>query len=959
MCVDGERERNEKHVVTLKHSLSMDEIVLGLGVLAAWRLWQQFQTDYCLREAAEFGPCKYHHEAREAVLLFCLLIIVTLVVVKADKWVRAVSYDVGSCISSNCVAKLSLCHENTESQERIEKELADSRNDESIEETTGHETVMNAESIAASNTRTGAIAASIEESSIMPHVEVQLPHRRLKHSNSSSSLGPQRRILCQKSAEGIGVQQMSNNSQVRSSRTTCSRCKKNKNLSEMPVQSESSFLNLDVDTARINKPSSAIPDSGSQSSSSDISPLQSPAFKEQEMQHASAGSESPRPTSFLDVRHAESSQKRYTGQVVKDGTDNHAMAVCSERERLPHHRRKEGGGKNFMAFVFTGPWNAMNRAAKGIWRHSSAGGRLKHQRKQSRKACIDLLEDLKIGLAEVSNLGERPMSNRGEAFQKIGRRKLNMNGSDETSGQSLDGFALAVMTIPICLASFILLMLQTQQPPSLPNDAPAAGHLPYVFVLLECALLSSLHQAISTAMLPLGLGSFSERALVIVLAIGVAKQPLLCAWTMAIHQVLLTIMHHVGHFQDGELWMITQAFSLWTVDALLCTAFTILSPTSSDEWSRVFPIPPRRSKHFFVIQSGIIGLVASRIVLASMELIWMWWHAWQQRRASTFTRPIPRSSPPATSLPLIVVCVVLLAGIMVTICWWMEVLMEGESPILWIVRQVFYSTFTSVRVGLCLYWVLLMALFLPFIPWAVERFKLQRIVARKLFHFLALAMFLPAVILDPEFLSFAIGVAIGFVILLEFLPDVMVSMVRSYYKSFLDHNDSQKLAVTHIALLFGCVIPLWLTEGAGATACSPFPLHGPFLSASGILVLGIGDSVSALIGSTYGRWRWTRAANHRTVEGSVAMFISLLMAFTLLQEFTTPNIAVNCPGLDSTCPLGSSYLLLPVGIVVILEAFSTELDNIVLPPYAFASLVLLLLGRCGGGAAKRFNSSEY
>ncbi len=913
----------------------MDEIALGLGVLAAWRLWQQFQRDSCLRDAPEFGPYKYHHEAFEAVFLFCLLIFVTVVVVKVDKWVRAVSYDLGLCIPYSSVEKASLCPENTESQERIENELTDSRNDESIEEKAGYETVMNAESMVASNTGTGAIAASIEESSGMSHVEVQLPHRPATLSSS----------------EGIGVQQTSNNSQVRSFRTTGSRCKKNKAPNETNVQSESSFLNVDTDTTCINKPSSAIPDSRSQSSSSDISPLQVPAFQEDLGRHTSTADSEPSPTSFFDVRNAESSQKCYTGEAVKDGT---SIVECSASERLPHHRNKEGGGKNFMSIIFTGPWNAMNRAAKGIWRHSGGSGRQKHHRKRSRKVCIDPLEDLKIGLDEIKNLSERPMSNCDEAFQKIGRRKLNMIGSDETSGQSLGGFVLAVMAIPICLASFILLMVQTQQSPSLPNNAaPDAGHLPYSLILLECALLSSLHQAISTAMLPLGLGPFPERALIIVLAIGIAQHPLLCAWMMTIHQILLTIMNHVGHLQDGELWMVTQAFSLWVVDALLCTAFAILSRTSRDKWSRVFPIPPRPSKHYFVIQSGIIGLVASRTVLASMELIWVWWHAWQQRRASMSTRPVRPQSPPISSLPPIVAFFVLLVGIVVTICWWMEVLIEGESPILWAARQVFYSAFTFTRVGLCLYWILLMAFFLPFIPWTVERFKLQRIVARKLFHFLALAMFLPAVFLDPEFLSFAIGVAIGFVILLEFLPDIMVPRVRLYYKSFLDHNDSQKLAITHITLLFGCAIPLWLTEGTGATACSPLPLHAPFLSASGILVLGIGDSVSALIGSTYGRWRWTRSANHRTVEGSVAMFISLLMAFTLLQEFTTPNTAVNCPGSDSTCPLGSSYLIGPAAIIAILEAFSTELDNIVLPPFAFASLVLLLLGRCGGNSASK------
>ncbi len=937
----------------------MDAIVLVLGVLAAYRLWQQFQIGYCLKEVAEFGLCKYRRDAVGVVVLFGVLIIVTLFVLK-KKCAWIVSYDVASCIFPKNLAKSSSCHENKASQARSEKELVDSKSGK-MEETTAQETVMPAESMSASNTKTGAIAASIEKSSMTPpHVgEQQIRYRKWRRSSSAFSVGFQEQVSCVESVEGTGIQQLSSNGYVRSSRSTSLRRKKSEVPSEINVRSDASNLTIDVDTSHINKTSSVVPDSESHSSSPplhllkrsiihsktpvgtttplssiDVSPLQSPAFEEEETHQAGDGSESPpRLTSYQDVKHAESSRKRSsTAEAVNEGTGSHAMATCSEREKKPsYHRHKEGSGKNFMVSVFTGPWNAMNRAARGIIRHS------KNHRKRSRKAYSDPLVGLKICLDDTSSPDEISMGTHGEAYQKT----TSMIGSAEMSGHSLDGFVLGVMTIPICLASFILLMLQTQELPSLQNDAIDAGPLPYMLILLDCALLSSLHQAMSAVMVSLGFGSFYQRVLVIVLAIGGSRQPLLSAWTMAVHQVFLTIMHQVSHFREGELCMMTQAFSLWTVDALLCTIFTT---TRSDGWSRVFPVPPQRSIRFFVAQLGLIGLVASRLVLSSLELIWVRWHAWKQRRSATFTRPMSKSSPPSKPLPPIAACIVLIAGMIVTISWWMEVLMQGECPILWITRQVFYSTNSFTRVGLCFYWVLVLALSLPFIPYAVKRFKLRRHVSRKLFHFIALVMFLPAVIFDPEFLSIAIGVALGFMILLEFLPDVMTATVRSYYKLFLDHNDCQDLAVTHIALLFGCALPLWLTDGTGATTCSPFPLNGPSLSSSGILVLGIGDSASALIGSTYGRWRWIKATNHhRTVEGSIAMFISLLMAFALFHEFTTSNIAVNCPGLGFTCPLRLSSLLLPVGTVVILEAFSTELDNIVLPPYAFASLVLLLL----------------
>ncbi len=914
----------------------MDEIALGLGLLATWRLWEQFQTDCYLRGAEKSLVSKYRDGARGAVFLFGCLLLVTLVVVIAEKWVRDASSDVRPCIPLSPVEKAPLC-DASKSQAGIQNELVYSRNG-NVMETTGQKSLMRAERMVASNTKTAVITAALEERNMTSNTEEQLPCHEYKHSQDAMQ------------------QQHSNNLQaVRSSRSNALRDKRTKIPNKLPVQSDCPSLTIDVSTctAQQSVPTNKSPVLSVQSASPYyMSPINSPLHGEQDIQSISSARELGHSFSSMG-REEHSHLELNTGDVVKNDPDNHGKITCSEKEKAAP-RPKGSGGKHVLASMFTAPWNVMHRAVKSVSRHS---GKHNH-RKRMRKHYSDPLplEGMKIALNDSV---ESPLINSGdESFKNTGGgRKMSMStiGSDPTSEPSLDGIALGVMTVPICLASFILLMLQTHQSYYVLNGAPDGDPLPYVMILFECSLVSSLHRVITEVMLPLGSVFFPLRALVIVLAVGIAQNPLLCAWTMTIHQVLLTIMDQVEHIRKAELCVVTQAFALWIVDALLCTTFATFSSSAGDKWSKVFPIPPKRSSHFFVVQSGLIGLFASRAMVASMELLSVRWNTWQERRASTFIRQFKLSNPPATALPPMVACVVLMAGMAVTICWWMDALIEEESPILWICRQVFHPTYTYLRVGLCLYWVLVMALCFPLIPWVSERFKLRCIVARKLFHFVALAMFLPAVIFDSEFLSIAIGVALGLVILLEFLPTAMVPMVRSYYSTFLDHNDSNELAVTHIALLLGCALPLWLTNGAGATTCSPFPLNGPFLSASGILVLGIGDSAAAVVGSIYGQWNWTWAGNNRTVEGSVAMFVSLLIAFVLLNELTTSNTSVNCPELDHTCPLGLLTVLLPVGIVVIVEAVTTELDNIILPPYVFSSLVLLLLNHQSGCAANHLH----
>lgn len=51
-----------------------------------------------------------------------------------------------------------------------------------------------------------------------------------------------------------------------------------------------------------------------------------------------------------------------------------------------------------------------------------------------------------------------------------------------------------------------------------------------------------------------------------------------------------------------------------------------------------------------------------------------------------------------------------------------------------------------------------------------------------------------------------------------------------------------------------------------------FPLL-PFL---GLVTVGIGDAVAAIVGSKCGRWRWVEG-NSRTVEGTVGGFLSMCL----------------------------------------------------------------------------------
>ena len=99
--------------------------------------------------------------------------------------------------------------------------------------------------------------------------------------------------------------------------------------------------------------------------------------------------------------------------------------------------------------------------------------------------------------------------------------------------------------------------------------------------------------------------------------------------------------------------------------------------------------------------------------------------------------------------------------------------------------------------------------------------------------------------------------------------------MNQFYEAFLDEKDAMArsngqlsrskrvggvFVVTHMAMIFGCAFPLWVNEvlqkvtdpghviGAG-------DIHS-FLPAMGIIVLGVGDAVGAIVGVCLGYYKW-------------------------------------------------------------------------------------------------------
>ncbi|KAJ3013324.1 hypothetical protein HKX48_005829 [Thoreauomyces humboldtii] len=177
---------------------------------------------------------------------------------------------------------------------------------------------------------------------------------------------------------------------------------------------------------------------------------------------------------------------------------------------------------------------------------------------------------------------------------------------------------------------------------------------------------------------------------------------------------------------------------------------------------------------------------------------------------------------------------------------------------------------------------------------------------RKYFHVLATMMFIPGYVCDADFMHLAFSVAFSALILLEYVRHFRVwpvgGHIQDFLHQFLNQRDCGPVIVSHLYLLVGCALPVWLNRISQRLF---------FGGLSGMLTLGIGDTMASICGKRFGRTRWPGTV--KTVEGTFAFNIAVMSVCLLL------NITGG-----------------------LLEAVSDQNDNLIIPLYTFAITHLTL-----------------
>ncbi|KAL6223210.1 hypothetical protein ACLB2K_006599 [Fragaria x ananassa] len=263
---------------------------------------------------------------------------------------------------------------------------------------------------------------------------------------------------------------------------------------------------------------------------------------------------------------------------------------------------------------------------------------------------------------------------------------------------------------------------------------------------------------------------------------------------------------------------------------------------------------------------------------------------------------------------------------------WMQFVQDFQMhPFIW--RQIYFGRVLSFifseplkRLSLCAYWVCVICVSVLRFYNISKNSKIERILLRKYYHLMAVSMFVPALIFQPKFLDLAFGAALAVFLALEIVRVWRIwplgQFIHKFMSAFTDHRDSDLLIVSHFSLLLGCALPIWLSSGNNDRPLSPF---------SGILSLGIGDTMASVVGHKYGVLRWSKTGK-KTIEGTVAGITSVLAACSVL-----------LPLLASTGYIVTEHwisILVAVTVSGLLEAYTAQLDNAFIP-LVFYSLLCL------------------
>ncbi|XP_043584382.1 dolichol kinase [Bombus pyrosoma] len=240
-----------------------------------------------------------------------------------------------------------------------------------------------------------------------------------------------------------------------------------------------------------------------------------------------------------------------------------------------------------------------------------------------------------------------------------------------------------------------------------------------------------------------------------------------------------------------------------------------------------------------------------------------------------------------------------------------------QNPLIWTFYFVCNKTNKIILIG---YWALCLVLGVIVVTYQVLLNLQATSSTRKMFHLLAVLVYIPGLIYERILLYLASGVIMGLFVFLELMRYLQISplgeLLQQGFSVFADEKDNL-ISLTPLYLLCGLSFPLWM----------PTNNLSLLVLLSGILTVGVGDTAASFVGSRWGFHKWTNS--DKSVEGTIACIFSQIGLICLLAFM----------GYVDNGWLFLQSLLSSI-VLSFIEAQTNQVDNLALPLFMYMCLMV-------------------
>ncbi|KAL6928798.1 hypothetical protein ACO0SA_002127 [Hanseniaspora valbyensis] len=250
---------------------------------------------------------------------------------------------------------------------------------------------------------------------------------------------------------------------------------------------------------------------------------------------------------------------------------------------------------------------------------------------------------------------------------------------------------------------------------------------------------------------------------------------------------------------------------------------------------------------------------------------------------------------------------------------------NDKNPFAWL---VLFLTETDQRLSIISMWGIAVASSIPLLTSYVYEGTISLNFSRKYWHFLILLMIVLPWKVDNVLIKTSLAGVIPLFLLLESIRycNFFPNWIALCLDKFGDHRDQRgPLLISYLYLIIGVSLPILIDDDI-----------------TGLIVLGLGDSVASIIGKKYGKKLWadSNTENKKTYEGTFAFIVSCSI-FDIIIKWYYAGAPLDIEYFQTLDLKQLAFSVANFAVAGLLEGNATLNDNILLPSYTMVLRKLL------------------